>query len=1394
MSQSRKRFNRFVPKEEVEWLDRDQRKKHRQTIKVLTDLAVTLEKGGELSPAQEGLIRSATGGSDARDTRLNAAWDMLESTEISYAEKLSKMAPYDLAAYHELINPHEPPASHHYFLCDHLMKVESGEINTLIVALPPGSAKSVSKETQVYCENTTKRLGDVVVGDNVITLEGRPREVLEVIDVPDQQVYVITLEDGTILEASHDHSWPTDRGHICTEDLVPDDLVLRPTSWSIPGDPEVSKQDVEDEVARLCAPVVKGSNNCPHAGFAINPFIYRLDNTRLLREFILPFTLARLTEYTRENGKSVRREVSHPSITVIREYWILLRRLGVDVKKPRCKSDGAVSNRVTLPEDAWDTLMSGETVAPTKDAPHRLPNKWEYMVAGLMIGDGSSVGGTCSFYNSDSSTTALLIDILRQDHGIDLRHTLRESGAEYGGEPCHVLRGQRNFTQWLKDRDLHGKDFSQKRVPAWVKNGSPEDIAYFLSGCFLTDGTLWLRKPNIGRTKSSVGFNISHANEALVKDYVELFNSIGIKARCVARRTTYKGTAYPYWSVILSGKKDIVRFFNKGFVVGYKKERFDKFILDGHLPRIPVDDRYRGTRVVSVTRTDRVEDMRCLRIKDDATFLVNNGHATCNSTYASRSFVQWHLGRNPDKRVLACAHTQRFGEDEFSKPNRSVLDSDPYHLAFPDVMLNPAEKGSSFWRLDGWRGSYAVRGAGAGTSGLRAHLVMADDLYKNAQDALSSTVRDTIWRWWTADVMSRRLPNAPTILVNCLTGETPVLRADGSYTPIADLKVGDELWTYDKTTGNPSVQIVEFWAEQSEDRIYEVHTGNGKVRCNGRHPFWARRYRYSGKWDEATWINASDLKPRDKVLIGGQREGTSESRLTAEESWVLGLFYGDGFVSESTGRAPWNNRQLYTRLAVSNDETDRSMILERVERVFGVAFREVVTTYPHGSSTCLATNVIRVGKWLEDNGLAVGGSAHTKRVPVWLYDQPRDIRKAFLDGFIFADGHRTPHGQVSITLCNEMLTRDIRVLALGLGIKATTVRRYEQVSSLPGRSDPYHSVRFRTTFRDGNEYNEPFYWKGVTSIVDTGTSEKVYDIQVSNTHNFLADNIVVSNTLWHSEDVANKLIKMAENDPTSLPQPFVHINIPAQAKADDPLGREPGEWLWCADQQEDGFYTIQDYITKRNSMPPSMWSALYLGEPLDKFGDFISEDEFQRYDRPPINRRNEKIEWTKTIMSVDTAAKGTERSDYTAILTFRVGVDGRHYLVDVWRGKESMDKIVRVMSRLMRLWEVSYAIIEDSGMGAQILENYQGKMPSPMVKYTPSGKGSKDFRFDAATPWITTGKVLFPKNAPWVHDFINELVAFPNGTNDDQVDAFSQYTDAELKLRVGGTKPLRMRG
>ncbi len=54
-------------------------------------------------------------------------------------------------------------------------------------------------------------------------------------------------------------------------------------------------------------------------------------------------------------------------------------------------------------------------------------------------------------------------------------------------------------------------------------------------------------------------------------------------------------------------------------------------------------------------------------------------------------------------------------------------------------------------------------------------------------------------------------------------------------------------------------------------------------------------------------------------------------------------------------------------------------------------------------------------------------------------------------------------------------------------------------------------------------------------------------------------------------------------------------------------------------------------------------------------------------------------------------------------------------------------------------------------------------------------EGDKIIRASTASAQIEAGRLYLPEDAPWLADFEHELVTFPNGRHDDQVDAHSQF-------------------
>ena len=88
------------------------------------------------------------------------------------------------------------------------------------------------------------------------------------------------------------------------------------------------------------------------------------------------------------------------------------------------------------------------------------------------------------------------------------------------------------------------------------------------------------------------------------------------------------------------------------------------------------------------------------------------------------------------------------------------------------------------------------------------------------------------------------------------------------------------------------------------------------------------------------------------------------------------------------------------------------------------------------------------------------------------------------------------------------------------------------------------------------------------------------------------------NTRWHEEDVARRKLEQIERKDINGRV----ISIPAIAEADDPLGREPGEYLW----DDPGGYNYGAFLRARQrETSPMMWAALYQQRPAPEEGDYF---------------------------------------------------------------------------------------------------------------------------------------------------------------------------------------------
>jgi len=99
---------------------------------------------------------------------------------------------------------------------------------------------------------------------------------------------------------------------------------------------------------------------------------------------------------------------------------------------------------------------------------------------------------------------------------------------------------------------------------------------------------------------------------------------------------------------------------------------------------------------------------------------------------------------------------------------------------------------------------------------------------------------------------------------------------------------------------------------------------------------------------------------------------------------------------------------------------------------------------------------------------------------------------------------------------------------------------------------------------------------------------------------------------------------------------------------------------------------------------------------------------------------------------------------------------------------------VQAIRGLSQKWPGTFAkLVEDKANGSAVIQMLAHEIPG-LLPVNP--QGGKIARAAAVSPLVEAGNVFLPHPdyAPWVNDFIEECIAFPNGAHDDQVDAMTQ--------------------
>jgi predicted phage terminase large subunit-like protein len=150
------------------------------------------------------------------------------------------------------------------------------------------------------------------------------------------------------------------------------------------------------------------------------------------------------------------------------------------------------------------------------------------------------------------------------------------------------------------------------------------------------------------------------------------------------------------------------------------------------------------------------------------------------------------------------------------------------------------------------------------------------------------------------------------------------------------------------------------------------------------------------------------------------------------------------------------------------------------------------------------------------------------------------------------------------------------------------------------------------------------------------------------------------------------------------------------------------------------------------------------------------------------------------IQSWDMAFKDLASSDYVVGQVWGA-LQADRFLLDQQRGRMDMPATKKAVQEMSQRWpKAATKLVEDKANGPAVVQELRHDIAG-LIEVTP--EGGKVARAHAVSPQAESGNIYLPHPAiaPWINAFIDELTVFPNGRNDDQVDAMTQ---ALIRLRA----------
>jgi predicted phage terminase large subunit-like protein len=277
---------------------------------------------------------------------------------------------------------------------------------------------------------------------------------------------------------------------------------------------------------------------------------------------------------------------------------------------------------------------------------------------------------------------------------------------------------------------------------------------------------------------------------------------------------------------------------------------------------------------------------------------------------------------------------------------------------------------------------------------------------------------------------------------------------------------------------------------------------------------------------------------------------------------------------------------------------------------------------------------------------------------------------------------------------------------------------------------------------------------------------------------------VVLMTRWSQDDLGGRIIR---HDQETGANKWKVITLPAIAVGDDdPLGRKDGEALWPQR------YPLEKLQELKKAVGSHIFSALYQQQPTQLGGGVIKRAWFKYWEWEGSMIRLIAGDGEDRLINplsgyrfstTDPAISTKNNADYTVMCEWLHLPTGELILLDRYRDRVEAPELLSLHRSWWARGTLKFMAIESvayqSSLFQQLTRPINGHKQISVRKLVPDK--DKITRSLPAAALVEAGQVFFPKNADWLVEWEDELLVFPNGKHDDQVDNLSYAAELITK-------------